>query len=75
VVEALIRQTAGANLKDIQLFDVYRGDPIPAGKKSLAFSLTFQSPPKPLTDKDTARLRKKIVGRLSREIGAELRDA
>jgi phenylalanyl-tRNA synthetase beta chain len=75
VVEALIRQTAGANLKDIQLFDVYRGDPIPAGKKSLAFSLTFQSPTKTLTDKDTARLRKKIVGRLSREIGAELREA
>ena len=75
VVEALIRQTAGANLKDIHLFDVYRGDPIPPGKKSLAFSLIFQSPTKTLTDKDTAKLRKKIVGRLSREIGAELRDA
>jgi len=75
VVEALIRQTAGANLKDIQLFDVYRGDPIPPGKKSLAFSLIFQSPTKTLTDKDTARLRKKIVGRLRREIGAELREA
>ncbi len=74
-VEALIRQTAGANLKDIQLFDVYRGDPIPPGKKSLAFSLTFQSPTKTLTDKDTARLRRKIVGRLNREIGAELREA
>jgi len=74
-VAALIRQTAGANLKDLQLFDVYRGDPIPPGKKSLAFSLTFQSPVKTLTDKDTAKLRRKIVGRLSREIGAELREA
>ena len=74
-VLALIRQTAGANLNAIELFDVYRGEPIPAGKKSLAFSLTFQSPTKTLTDKDTAKLRKKIVGRLRREIGAELRDA
>ena len=75
VVEALIRQTGGQNLKDVQLFDVYRGHPIPPGKKSLAFSLTFQSPVKTLTDKDTAKLRRKIVGRLSREIGAELREA
>ena len=74
-VAALIRQTAGANLKDIRLFDVYRGDPIPPGKKSLAFSLTFQSPVKTLTDKDASKLRRKIVGRLSREIGAELREA
>ncbi|HID33537.1 MAG TPA: hypothetical protein EYP25_03025, partial [Anaerolineae bacterium] len=51
------------------------GDPIPPGKKSLAFSLTFQSPTKTLTDKDTAKLRKKIVARLSREIGAALREA
>ncbi len=75
VVEALIRQTAGVNLRDIQLFDVYRGDPVPPGKKSLAFALTFQSPVKTLTDKDTAKLRRKIVGRLSREIGADLREA
>ncbi len=75
VVEALIRQTGGAYLKAVQLFDVYRGDPIPPGKKSLAFSLTFQSPTKTLTDKDTAKLRRKIVNRLQREIGATLREA
>ncbi|NOX61989.1 MAG: phenylalanine--tRNA ligase subunit beta [Chloroflexi bacterium] len=73
-VEALIRQTAGDALTDLRLFDVYRGEPIPAGKKSLAFSLTFQSLTKTLTDKDTARLRRKIAGRLSREIGAVLRE-
>ena len=75
VVEALIRQAGGTHLKGVHLFDVYRGDPIPPGKKSLAFSLTFQSPTKTLTDKDTAKLRKKIVARLSREIGAALREA
>ena len=75
VVEGLIRQTGGMYLKAVQLFDVYRGDPIPPGKKSLAFSLTFQSPTKTLTDKDTAKLRKKIMNRLQREIGAVLREA
>jgi len=74
VVETLIRRAGGQYLKDVQLFDVYRGDPIPPGKKSLAFSLIFQSPTKTLTDKDTAKLRRKIVSRLSREIGAALRE-
>ncbi|MBX7237322.1 MAG: phenylalanine--tRNA ligase subunit beta [Caldilineales bacterium] len=72
-VEALIRQTAGEALVDLVLFDLYRGKPIPPGKKSLAFALTFQSPTKTLTDDDTAKLRKKIIGRLEREIGATLR--
>lgn len=74
VVEELIRQTGGALLTDVQLFDVYRGKGIPAGKKSLAYSLTFQSPSKTLTDKNTAKLRRKIVARLQRELGAELRE-
>ncbi len=72
-VEALIRQTAGDMLVDLTLFDLYRGKPIPPGKKSLAFALYYQSPSKTLTDDDAAKLRKKIVGRLNREIGAELR--
>ncbi len=73
-VEFLVRQTTGPMLIDLLLFDVYRGEPIPAGRKSLAFALTYQSPTKTLTDKDTAKLRRKIVGRLGREIGAELRE-
>ena len=74
-VEALIRQSGGALLIAVQLFDVYRGKGIPAGRKSLAYSLTFQAANKTLTDKDTAKLRRKIVGRLQRELGAELRQA
>ena len=73
-VDALIRETAGDLLVDLRLFDLYRGQPIPPGKKSLAFALTFQSPTKTLTDADTGRLRRKIAGRLQREVGAELRD-
>ncbi len=42
-VEALIRQTGGKLLADVRLFDVYRGDRIGAGKKSLAYSMTYQA--------------------------------
>jgi len=54
------------------LFDVYRGDQIGVGKKSLAYSLTYQSD-KTLTDAEAAAIRSKIVKRLENEIGAKLR--
>ncbi len=72
-VEALIRQSGGKLLVDIRLFDVYRGGQVPAGKKSLAYALTFQAPDRTLTDEDTKKLRAKIVARLERELGASLR--
>ncbi len=72
-VENLIRQTGGRTVTDVRLFDVYRGDQIGEGKKSLAYSLTYQNPERTLTDKDAAKLRNKIVKRLAREIGAQLR--
>ena len=72
-VAALIRQTGGKLLTDVRLFDVYRGGKMPAGKKSLAYALSFQAPDRTLTDEETAKLRGKIVARLEREIGATLR--
>ncbi|MCJ7703818.1 MAG: phenylalanine--tRNA ligase subunit beta [Anaerolineales bacterium] len=72
-VETLIRQTGGSTVTDVRLFDVYRGEQIGAGKKSLAYSLTYQDPERTLTDKDAAKLRTKIVRRLERELGAQLR--
>ena len=72
-VADLIRQAGGKLLTDIRLFDVYRGGQVPAGKKSLAYALTFQAPDRTLTDEDTKKLRGKIVARLEREIGATLR--
>ena len=42
-LEALIRQTGGKSVTNVRLFDVYRGDQIGAGKKSLAYSLTYQA--------------------------------
>jgi phenylalanyl-tRNA synthetase beta chain len=56
-----------------QLFDVYEGERIPAGKKSVALSVTYQSPGHTLTDEEVARARRSILERLTRELGAELR--
>jgi phenylalanyl-tRNA synthetase beta chain len=71
-VEALIRQTGGKVLTDVRLFDVFRGEQIGAGKKSLAYNLTYQAE-KTLTDTEAAAIRNKIVRRLENELGAKLR--
>ncbi|TMB67022.1 MAG: phenylalanine--tRNA ligase subunit beta [Chloroflexi bacterium] len=57
----------------VSIFDVYTGQPIPKRKKSLAFSISFQSGDRTLTDEDVAEERKRIVARLGRELGATLR--
>jgi phenylalanyl-tRNA synthetase beta chain len=72
-VEAVIRKAGGDILKSVILFDVYRGDSIPAGHKSLAYALTYQTDEKTLKDEDVAKLRKKIVALAERELGAKLR--
>jgi phenylalanyl-tRNA synthetase beta chain len=71
-VEALIRQTGGKTVTDVRLFDVYRDEKIGAGKKSLAYSLTYQAE-KTLTDAEAAAIRNKIVKRLENTVGAKLR--
>ena len=72
-VEQLIAQTGGRNLRGVRLFDLFRGDQIGAGKRSLAYRLSFQSDERTLTDKAVAKIRNKIVKRLEREVGAVLR--
>ncbi len=72
-VEAVIRKAGGGLLKEVRLFDIYRGDPVPAGKKSLAYSLTYQTDDRTLTDKEVAKVHEKIVKLSERELGAALR--
>ncbi len=57
------------------LFDTYRGPQVGAGRKSLAFALTYQSPSKPLKERDVEKLRKRIIKRLEKDLGAVLRSA
>ena len=72
-VYTLVRQTGGELLQRAVLFDLYRGEPIPAGKKSLAYALTFQAMDRTLSDDDATKIRDKIVNRLRHELKAELR--
>jgi phenylalanyl-tRNA synthetase beta chain len=72
LVEAA-RDAAGPELREIRVFDVYRGEQTGAGKKSVAFSVAFQSPERTLSDEDAARLRGRIVEALGERFGATLR--
>jgi phenylalanyl-tRNA synthetase beta chain len=67
------REAAGAELREARFLSDYRGDQIPAGKKSVAFSVVFQSADGTLSDDDGTRLRAAIVTALGERFGAELR--
>jgi phenylalanyl-tRNA synthetase beta chain len=70
---AAAREAAGAELVEARVFDVYRGEQVGAGRKSVAIALAFQSHERTLTDEDAARLRDAITAELGRRFGAELR--
>ncbi|NWF69281.1 MAG: phenylalanine--tRNA ligase subunit beta [Chloroflexi bacterium] len=72
-VEAVIAAAGGEMLKSVRLFDVYRGDPIPAGQKSLAYNLVYQSDERTLTDREVAKVHSNIVRACERELNAKLR--
>ena len=73
-VEQAIQRAGGFLLRDVRLFDVYEGEQIPAGKKSLAYHLSFQSPDKTLTDAEVRRQRERILQQLEQKLGARLRE-
>lgn len=60
---------------DVILFDTYRGPQVGEGKKSLAFSLTYQAPDKSLKERQVEGLRGRILGHLEKAVGATLRQA
>jgi phenylalanyl-tRNA synthetase beta chain len=71
-LEAVIREAGGELLRDVRLFDVYRGAPLPEGKKSLAYALTYQAD-RTLTDKEVAAVRAKIIKAAESQLNAVLR--
>ncbi|KPK91900.1 MAG: hypothetical protein AMJ88_12125, partial [Anaerolineae bacterium SM23_ 63] len=73
-VEALLKHTGGQLLVDVKLFDLYRGEQIPEGKKSLAYSMVYQAPDRTLTDEEVAKVRARVIKILESELGAKLRD-
>ena len=72
-VAEMIRQTGGKVVASVRLFDVFRSAQIGEGKKSLAYSLSYQASDRTLTDKDVSGIRQRIVRRLEQELGARLR--
>ena len=73
LVLELAKEKSGKNLKEISLFDVYLGQGIPEDKKSIAFSLFWQSIKGTLTDKEVDLIVEDISNHLSKKIKAELR--
>jgi phenylalanyl-tRNA synthetase beta chain len=72
-LEASARRAAKKLLKQVSLFDVYRGDKIPAGKKQYALSFVLQDLEKTLTDADVERVMDKLLATFTNEYGAALR--
>jgi phenylalanyl-tRNA synthetase beta chain len=72
LVEAA-REAGGPELREMRAFDVYRGEQVGPGKKSIAFRAVFQSPERTLSDEDAAAIRGRIVEALGSRFGAVLR--
>ena len=73
-LEEAIRDLDIGILEDVKLFDIYRGIPVPPGMKSVAFSMTYRSSEKTLTDAETDAAHQTIVEALRNKFGAVLRD-
>ena len=71
--EKVISEAAGKLLRDVQLFDIYRGVGVPAGKKSMAFSLELRADDRTLTDADSEGVTAKVLSALEEKLGATLR--
>jgi phenylalanyl-tRNA synthetase beta chain len=72
-IHDVIMESGGELLRSASLFDVYRGEPIPAGKKNLTYSLVYQSQERTLTDAEANALQEGIIRALDEKFGAALR--
>ncbi|MBI2877854.1 MAG: phenylalanine--tRNA ligase subunit beta [Candidatus Tectomicrobia bacterium] len=72
-VEEVIRQAAAGLLARLEVFDLYTGEPVPPGKKSLAFSLTFQAEDRTLTDEEVNEVYSRILTQVQEALGGSLR--
>ena len=72
-VEETLRAAGGDLLRHVELFDLYQGEQIPAGKKSLAYALTFQAEDRSLTEDEVLQLYQRIQQHAAATLGAELR--
>ena len=71
--EEVITAAAGKLLRDVKLFDIYRGVGVPEGKKSMAFSLELRADDRTLTDTDSEGVVTKVLNSLKEKLNATLR--
>jgi phenylalanyl-tRNA synthetase beta chain len=72
-IVAVAREAGGAELRDAHIFDIYHGDQVPEGRKSVALHLAFQASDRTLTDEEADAARARVVEALRTRFGAELR--
>jgi phenylalanyl-tRNA synthetase beta chain len=72
-VRGVIEEAGAPELESMSLFDIYRGEQIPPGKKSLAYALRLRSKERTLTDDDAVAVRDRIVSALAQRVAATLR--
>jgi phenylalanyl-tRNA synthetase beta chain len=74
-VLALVKQARPANLEKIELFDVFRGRNVPAGRKSVAYAMTYRNPERTLTDAEVNSAHEKLVEKFKQDLGATVRES
>ncbi|WP_026560864.1 phenylalanine--tRNA ligase subunit beta [Bacillus sp. J37] len=72
-IEKIITESGGKMLKEVAVFDLYEGDRLEDGKKSVAFSLRYFDPERTLTDEDVTKTHQKVLDTVEAKIGATLR--
>ena len=72
-IEQIARQTEKKLLKKVELFDVYEGDKLPAGKKSYAVNFILQDAEKTMNDKQIDAIMQKLIANIKKQLNAELR--
>lgn len=72
-IEKIIKKCSGKILEDVKLFDVYKGEQIDKGKKSLAFSVIYRADDRTLTDDEISAVFDKTIKQIAEKTGAQLR--
>jgi phenylalanyl-tRNA synthetase beta chain len=73
-LEASIRRAGAPLVRLVEFFDLYKGNRIPEGTKSLAYTITYQAPDHALTNEEVATVKAKIIQQVERQTGAKLRE-
>jgi phenylalanyl-tRNA synthetase beta chain len=72
-VVSVIKQSKPQNLEDLSLFDVFRGQNVPEGRKSVAYAFTYRNKERTLTEAEVNSAHEKVVEQLKSQLQAEIR--